>query len=449
MKWKTGACILWASMLALLLAVHPAGAGEAAGGSERVFTLRESVLAALDRNWNVKVRKEQINEAEAVKNQAWADFFPKLSTTYGYTRMDERKTTEPVDLGLFQIPGSVVQVRDNYQWKMTVTQPLFTGFALVSTYELGKLGIDEAELQLELEKLDLVLAVKQAYFRILEADRLVEVAEKAVESLQSHVKVASSFHKVGMIPINDLLKAEVELSNAEHDLIQAENAAQLARASFNTILARPITMPVTIEDIRSFRPETGVFFEYVEEALEKRPEIRTVDVRLEQTAQSRRLARSGYYPDVSLQYDYIQEGDEPYVEGSAIHDANRWQVMAVLSWTFFEWGKTRSAVHEVDSVRMQLIQTRSALEDQIRLEIKQAYLDLAEAEKNIPTTTKAVEQAEENLRVSRERYEAQVATSTEVLDAQTLLTKARTNYYRALYSHHLARARLERAVGLL
>jgi len=446
MKWKMGACILLASMLALP-AAHPAE--EAAGGSERVFTLQESVRTALDRNWNVKVRKERINEAEAVKNQAWADFLPKFSTTYGYTRLDERKTTEPVDLGMFEIPGNVLSVRDNYQWKMTVTQPLFTGFALVSTYELGKLGIDEAELGLELEKLDLVLAVKQAYFRILEADRLVEVAEKAVESLRSHVKVASSFYKVGMIPINDLLKAEVELSNAEHDLIQAENAAQLARASFNTILARPINKPVVIEDIRSFRPETGVFFEYVEEALEKRPEIRTVDLRLDQTAQSRRLARSDYYPDVSLQYDYIQEGDEPYVEGSPVHDANRWQVMAVLSWTFFEWGKTRSAVHEVDSVRMQLIQTRAALEDQIRLEIKQAFLDLFEAEKNIPTTTKAVEQAEENLRVSRERYEAQVATSTEVLDAQTLLTEARTNYYRALYSHHLARARLERAIGLL
>jgi outer membrane protein TolC len=445
MNWKTGACLLWLSM-AVLLAAPPAGAEEEA---ERVFTLQESIRAALDRNWNVKVQEEQINEAEAVKDQAWADFFPKLSTTYAYTRLDERRTTEPVDLGLFEMPGNVVQVRDNYRWTMTVTQPLFTGFALLSTYQLGKLGIDEAELGLELEKLDLALSVKRAYFRILEADRLVEVAEKAVESLQSHVDVARSFYQVGMIPINNLLEAEVELSNAEYELIQAKNAARLARASFNTILARPISKPVAVEDIRTFRPVSEPFFDYVEMALRKRPEIKTLDVRLEQTEQSRRLARSDYYPDISLQYDYIQEGDEPYVEGSPVHDANRWQVMAVLSWTFFEWGKTRSAVEEVNSVRMQLIQTRAALEDQIQLEINEAYLDLIEAEENIPTTTKAVEQAEENLRVSRERYEAQVATSTEVLDAQALLTRARTNYYRALYSHHLARARLERAIGLL
>ena len=76
-----------------------------------------------------------------------------------------------------------------------------------------------------------------------------------------------------------------------------------------------------------------------------------------------------------------------------------------------------------------------------------AELDLEEAEKNIPTTKKAVEQAEENLRVSRERYRAQVTTSTEVLDAQTLLSQARTNYHNALYDHNLAKAGLMRAVG--
>jgi len=94
-----------------------------------------------------------------------------------------------------------------------------------------------------------------------------------------------------------------------------------------------------------------------------------------------------------------------------------------------------------------LIQTRKAIEDSIRLAIKKAVLDLEETEKNIPTSKKAVSQAEENLRVSQERYKAQVTTSTEVLDAQTLLSQARTNYYNALYDHKLAKAALLRAIG--
>jgi outer membrane protein len=413
----------------------------------KLLTLTDSVLKALDRNWTLKAKKEKVNEATAVKRQAYADFFPKFSTAYSYTRLDREETTGPIDLGIITLPGSTRSLEDNYQWKTTISQPVFTGFALLSAYELGKLGIDGAELEIEQEKLDLALRVKEAYFGVLEADRGVQVAEQAVESLKSHVKVAKSFYDVGMIPVNDLLEAEVELANAEHDLIKAQNASRIARALFNTVLARPIETPVALKDVEDYQQETKSLSDYMATALDERPEIKLLNVNLKQTEQNRRIARSDYYPDISLQYDYIKEGDEPYLQGSDVHDGNRWQVMGVLSWTFFEWGKTRSAVREVDSKHLQLIQTRAALEDQIRFETKQAYLDLSEAEKNIPTTAKAVDQAEENLRVNRERYQAQVATSTDVLDAQTLLTRARTNYYRALYSHHLARARLERALG--
>ena len=95
----------------------------------------------------------------------------------------------------------------------------------------------------------------------------------------------------------------------------------------------------------------------------------------------------------------------------------------------------------------ELLDTKNALEDSIRLELKEAVLRLANAEENIPTTRKAIEQAEENLRVNEERYKAQVTTITEVLDAQTLLTRARVNNLTALYNHNLAKAKLRRALG--
>ena len=118
-----------------------------------------------------------------------------------------------------------------------------------------------------------------------------------------------------------------------------------------------------------------------------------------------------------------------------------------MTWTFWEWGKTYYSTLEQESLKKQLIETRSDVEDGIRLEVKQALLDLEVADKNIPTTQKAIEQAEENLRVNEERYKAQVTTITEVLDAQALLTRARVDHYRALYDQNLAKARLERAAG--
>ena len=412
-----------------------------------VYTLEKSIKEALEKNWAMKTKKEKIHEANYAKKQAMAEFLPKLSTTYGYTRLDEVKSTDPIDLGIMTIPGSELNTHDNYQWKTTISQPLFTGFALLSSFELAKLGIDLSKIELELEKLDIALRVKESYFNILGADRAVEVASKAVESLESHVKVASSFYKVGMIPINDLLKAEVELANSQQNLVKAQNAARLARANFNVILSKPIHEIVQIEDILNYKPETGDFDVHLNSALKNRPEIRIFDINLLQTDQQKRLARSKYYPEMAVSYDYIKEGDHPDVAGSQFHDKGRWQVMAVCSWTFWEWGKTHYSVKEQESIKRQLIQSRAAFVDQIGLEIKQAVLELSQAEKNIPTTIKAVEQAEENLRVSQERYKAQVTTSTEVLDAQTLLTQARTNYYNALYDHNLAKAKLLRAIG--
>ncbi|MBU2499263.1 MAG: TolC family protein [Proteobacteria bacterium] len=406
-----------------------------------IYTLEKSIGEAMSKSWRLRTKQEKIDQANFLRDQAKTEFLPKLGMSYGYTRQSEERKTSFMGA---QVP---VSPKDNFQWRGSLTQPVFTGFALTSSYRLAELGIDLSETNLELEKLDLAARVKEAYFNILVADKAVEVAQKEVESLTSNVKVARSFFNVGMIPINDLLKAEVELANAEQNLVKAKNAAMLSRSAFNTILVRPIDEPVALEDILTYRPEKGDYESYLKTAFDARPEIKVLDINILQADQQIRLAKSKRYPEIALTYDYIKEGDTLDVSGSPYHDANRWETMAVLSWTFWEWGKTNYSVSEKESAKKELMQTKSSLEDSIRLEIKDALLALELAEKNIPTTGKAVEQAEENLRVNEERYKAQVTTITEVLDAQALLTRARVTYYSALYDHNLAKARLERAIG--
>lgn len=414
----------------------------------KVYSLEESIDEAFRNNWSVKAKKEAINGSMYVKKQAKASFFPSLNTTYGYTRLGEVTKRDPVPIAPgVGIPGSDLNTQDNYQWSVGLSQPLFTGFALVSSYELGKLGIDAAKIDLELEKLDLALNVKDTYFNILKADRAVEVAEKAVEALESQYKVVKSFYEVGMSPINDLLKVEVELGNVKYSQTRALIAAKLTRSAFNTVLARPVNKSVEVEDLTAYIPETGDFDSFLERAIKNRPEVKALDTNIMQVEQQIRLAKSGYYPKANLNLNYVKEGDDPGVDGSQFHDDSSWNVTASLSWTFWEWGKTKSAVREKESLQDQLLKTRQALIEGISLEIRQAILDLEQEEKNIPVTRKAVEQGEENLRVSQERYKAQVTTSTEVLDAQTLLTQARVNYYSALYDRNLAKARLMRALG--
>lgn len=417
--------------------------GFADNNDAEVYTLEKSVEEAIDKNWGVKTKEQQIEEALYAKKKARADMLPRLSTSYTYRREGEVNEFE-VEPGMTVAFGS----KNNYQWQGTITQPLFTGFALSSAYELAKLGIDLSEMEFELEKLDIALKAKEAYFTILKADKAVVVVQSAVEALQSHLKVAKNFYEVGMIPVNDLLKAEVELANSEQNLIKAQNLAKLSRASFNIVLSKPINSPVKVQDIQEYTPELVEFDKYLGQALLKRPEIRSIDINDQQIDQQIKLAKSKYYPEIALTYNYTKSGDSPSLsESSSFLDTNSWQALASLSWNFWNWGSDRYSVRQKELNKQQLVNTKRSIEDGIRLELKNAILNLEETEKRIPAAKKAVEQGEENLRVSSERYKAQVTTSTEVLDAQTLLTQARVNYYSALYDHHLAKAALLRAVG--
>ena len=411
---------------------------------KKVYTLERCVKEALENNWKLRAKKEQINQAEYVKKQARADFLPKLRTTYGYKRYGFDQ-----EVFFSGVPGNSFSVGtlNNYEWRGTVTQPIFAGFAILSAYRLSELGIDQKELEVQTQKLDLALEAKAAYFSILTADMAVETALKAAEALESHAEEALNFYKVGMIPINDLLESQVNASNAKHDLTSARNEARLARSNFNSILSRPVNAEVEVEEISVHTPEKGDFQEYVEIAFKNRPEMKLIDVNLLQTDQQIRLSKSKFYPEVVFTWDYIKQGDTPSVSGGEFHQASNWEATVGLEWTIWEWGKTFYDVKQQQSVKNEVLKSKMELEEQIQLQIKDAVLDLKTAEENIPITQKAVEQGEENLRVSRERFKAQVSTSTEVLDAQRYLTRARVNHFSALFSYHLAHARLLRAMG--
>ncbi|MDY6932693.1 MAG: TolC family protein [Spirochaetota bacterium] len=413
------------------------------------YTLEESVTKAISNFSSIKVKEEALEGAVNIRKRVRSEFLPELSTSYGYVRLSEPHRIKNLSLPppIYTIPKIELDTENNYQWKISLKQPIFTGFALTSSYKLAKLGIDVSKLELELEKLNIALRVKEAYFNVLRADKTRDVAESAALQLESHVNEARDFFNADIIPKNDLLKAEVELGNVQHNLTKAQNATQLARSAFNILLSRRINDPVEVEDVLEYQPPEFDFDECLQKAFKNRPDMMIIDVKFLQVGQQIRLAKSGCYPEVALTADYLKEGDSPDVSGSDFHLPSSWQFMVGLSWKFWQWGKTHYSTKEKENLKRQLIFTRSGIKDNIRLEVKEAALALDEAEKNIPTTKKAVSQAEENLRSSKERYHNKLTTSTEVLDAQTLLTQARMNYYNSLYDYNLAIAKLKHAMG--
>jgi outer membrane protein len=413
------------------------------------LTLEESVELALKQSVLIHAAEEGVLAAEALKKEAFTGFLPKLSTAYNYTRLNSEPYTTIYPLPSLTANPSrlVVGTQDNYTWASEVRQPLFAGGGILANYQMSRLGHDISLMEKAATVQDIIREVKIAYFNILKAEKLLEVARQSVTQLESHLNVARNFFEVGLIPRNDLLQSEVSLANGELSLSRAENGLELARARFNTVLRRDINAPVRIEDILAYRPYERTLEQSIATALENRPEIRSQALKVDQAKSQVKLARSDYFPTIHAVGHYERVGDRPGVTGSDFKDAESWYVMGQASWTFWEWGKTKNRVDAVRSRENQSQDLLANLKDQVMLEVKDAYLLLKEAEKQIKVTQKTIEQAHENHRINEERYREQVATSTEVLDALTLLTRARSDHATALGNYSIDRARLERAMG--
>jgi len=404
------------------------------------FTIDSSIAYALRHNTRILSSKEAVAAAEANKRRQFTEFLPKLSAGYSYTHLDEEKRAF-VDV--------VTRPQDMYQFTATVDQPVFSGLSIKTNYEISGLNLDIEILTEKKAQLDLILRVKRAYYELLQKEKLEMVAKQGVAQLEAQLDVAKNFYDVGMVPKNDVLQAEVNLANAKQGLVVAQNDVLVAKALFNTVLRRPVDAPFTVADVLTHQPFSLAYDKAVATALASRAEIRIAELGVASAEKDIVLAKKDYFPSVNFKANYYRTGDNVDLDGGeGITDRDEWDIMAIASWTFWEWGKTRYGVHEKLRRLEQARLARTENEDLIRLEVKRAYLRVKDAESAILTVERAVEQAQENLRINQERYKEQVATATEVIDAQTLSIRTQNNYYNALSVFNVSWAELDRAMGI-
>lgn len=428
-------------MIGLILVVIFSGGFVLAQESKETLTLEESIKIALEKNLKVHSALEGVAGSEFRRKAAETDFFPKWRGEYFYSHLNEEAKSSSSGR------TASIGTRDNYTFNSILEQPLFSGGSIRANYRLEKLGVDVSRTDVETAKRDIVLQVREGYFSILRAERFLDVANQTVKQFAAQLEVTKAFFDVGIVAKNDVLQAEVRLANARQGLVRAENDLALAKASFNILLRREINASLNVVDILEYKPSPFRLAECLEEALRQRTEIRNAELKVEQAKESVKIARSGFFPTVSLSGTYSRFGDDPRVSGSKYKDPESWDIGGQMKWTFGDWGKVGYKVAESKVKVTQAEDSKVQLKEGITLEVKNGYLNMLVAEKNISVSEKSIEQAEENLRMNEERYKYQVATATDVLDAVTLLAQARVNYYGALSDFNVAKARLERAMG--
>jgi outer membrane protein len=417
-----------------------------ADNSTTPLSLKETIERAIEANLSLKQSQEEVKAAEETRKVSITRFLPTFSTSYDYLHRNKELTQSLTGLG--PGPEFVVRPEDEYTFVTSFSQPIFRGFELINQYKISDLGLNAAELSEKITRQDVILDAKNAYYSVLKTQKLLEVSEQRVIQIASQKEVAENFFEVGMSPLNDLLQAQATLANARQGLIAAQNNLEIAKSQFNIVLRRPVNSPVAIEDVLDYTPLVHDIDFYLSSARDNRLEIKVADLEAEIAEKEVMLARKDYYPSINVTGSYTRIGDQYDVDGGeGISDATSWNIQATAQWDFWEWGRTSFGVKEKLHRLSQAQYRRTQILDNIELEVKTSFLRTKEGEKNIITVEKAIEQAKENFRINQERFKEQVATTTDVLNAQTLLSDTLTNYFNALYDFKISNATLFRAMG--
>ena len=435
----------WMACLAFPLWATLAAADDPASAGPRRLSIEDCVALALRQNVEVLATQFEIEETEAARDGARGRFGPVV-------RLDASalQWNSPFDLP-FSIPGApgpppVLRVRDPFTWSATasVVQPITGLLAIYENYRLKDIGVDVAQIHREVARRDVAFRVTEAYYRLAQASRLAEVAAASVDQLQAQRRQAESFHTNGVVGKNDVLRADLAVASARQRVIQARGQITTARGRLALLMGLPsdaVVEPLLLAGEPPPR-QPGTIEQAEARAVASRVELRELNQRLEQADKGVKLAYARLAPQVSL------VGSYQHNEGSAFTQVNAGYVGAMASWDVWDWGTTSSGISEAKARVRQALVAQTKLQDSVRQDIRQAYVNEATASEAMAVANVAITQAEENFRLITKRYEANAATPFDVVDAEQLLTQARAQKETTLYDYLVAQAALARASGV-
>ena len=440
-----------------LVCVIPASGFATPPADTDTLTIQDAVDEAIKNNYDIKKTQQSQKSAAYGKKAAIAEMLPSVSANYRYANMSEIPVMK-MDMGsmlaasgLPASPGrSPVQVgeHENVSWDVTVTQPLFTGFALSNNYKKSRLDLDIKALEVTRTKIEVAADARKACYNLLLAQKMAAVAEDAVKSLTAHRDNSEKFYAKGMIPFNDLLKIKVALADAQQTFEKAAASVSKADGWLHVVLGREDAKKTSLQsDVNE--PEGVMALNwYLDEGLKRRPEIKILKNSMKSADSAKKIAGSAFYPHVYVIGRYERSGDDLLAEENIYSNEHNSTIAVNATWNLFESGKTRAGMAKFHHAKLALTEQLNGTKALIRYEIEASWTDLKVAEKNITTSKGALSQARENKRITDLQYHQQMAASTDVLDAQSFLSGIEKNYYEALYGYMSSLADLERAAGI-
>lgn len=403
------------------------------------MTLEESVRTALDNNYSIKQQEAEYDSAVWVRHQARRSFGPTVNWQSTATKMGGKYNDK-------------LSLSRNYGNTLSLTMPIYTGGQLEGAIKAADLAMNANELGLELSKQQVKAATMSAYYQALQAKNQIKVAQDSVNTLTEHLKNVNAQYTVGTVAKSDVLGTQVQMANAEQNLINANNSYDVAIASLNNVMGLPTDTELNLTDSLDYNVYEIPLEECTAYARSNRPDVLMADYQVAIAEAGVQQAKAGYMPKVSAQASKSWAGDSPF--GSEETDqryqsSNNWTAGVVVSWDIWDNNVTQSKVNQSKAAVAKAEAAAENTRQSGDLEVRTAYLNLKAAEKSINTTQVAVDKAQEDYKIAQVRYAAGVGTNLDVMDAEEKLAQAQTNYYTALYNYNSSKAALDKAMGIM
>ena len=406
--------VVCAALVCVVLTVFvlPAGA--------RVYTLEECVGIALTENTTLARAREDLRGADADVMSGWSGVLPHVSASARAS--DNLAVTEGVDIKSSGLTGDI-----------SLSQTLIDGstFARISGAHRSRTA---AELSLEFTRREIVFQTKQAYYGLLRAVQLRDVQDEAVELAREQLRKTQSLFDIGSASKSDLLKAQV----------------QVGRAGLALTLGIDVTTEIEAVDPQEDDLEEEITDFDIEAAISSRPDIKAWEESIVAADRSLLASKAGRWPELNLAMSYSRAVGSSRL-GDLFEDASENYTRSTrvsLSLPIFNGLATKASVDGSRSLlRSYEISLRNA-----RLtaayEIESARLSAEEGRRSVEVAGQSVLQAEEDLRVSEERFRLRAASMLELIDARIAYSRARAELVDARFNYEIAKAELKLALGL-
>ncbi len=416
------------------------------------LTLEKAVELAIRRNPGMLIALEELYELKGKITEVRSGAYPQV-TFQGYglrmrdpsilnsTSFDElRKLSE--QSGFDMMP----RANNMFDLGLNVKQPIYNAGKVRTALRLAEVSLDEKDAAREAVRQQLTFKVFQAFNTLLLAEANLDVVRETHQQRLKHLEQARNRYKNGVATEIDVLRSEVNVANVEPELIRASNQVRLARAAINNLIVEDLEAQTKIDGVLEYRPwPVDSLVSIQKRTIERRPELLAARRQVQQARLTMSLAEAENKLTVDFETQWGYSVREP--KNVFKNDFSRWNFTFNFKLPVFDSGRKAGLIVQA-TARVHAAEQRMAqLENNVRLEVKQAYDDMESSAKAIAAARLSVSQAERVLTMMQANYDYGAATTLDVLDSQTALTMARNSQIGATYDYEMAKARLRLASG--